>query len=489
MAEPSSGSGTYGAFVIVVLIAVAALALFRFNLFGVHELIYGGPEALPPIAKSDPDNGQVVPTRESPVFDETPPDDTAYRVNHATPLPERINVPVQAGEKTINIPMRLVPQGWFIMGANDGIHANGPLRWIWLDDYYIAETECTNEQYYAFILANGYEAPQYWREAGYNFIRDHGLRGTSNLGWISADGGRGRIWWLASPASGLTLELRNADRSQAGEGLTVLALPHDEDHSSWLNIEPDGRVRLNQAGRWVYATAAEVALQSESRGAGLIHRTDTLGQIRLPQSKRTFQYTIVAWPDGDDAAGLRGEFRRDTPHWMLGAEVPVMGVNWFEADACCAFFGGSLPTEAQWEKAARGTDGRRYPWGNDAEWELDEAFEGANRRTTPHANINRWRLTEVGSFPSGASKYGIVDMLGNVSEWCADVYSISPPPAQANPVQRGPVTASRSERGAKTNDDEIMPVYHRRSSDAFSRGDDNPRGFRLAMTPEQALGR
>jgi formylglycine-generating enzyme required for sulfatase activity len=96
---------------------------------------------------------------------------------------------------------------------------------------------------------------------------------------------------------------------------------------------------------------------------------------------------------------------------------PVMGVNWDAAHAYCRWAGKRLLTEAEWEKAARGLDGRRYPWGN-----AEPAFALANYGQSISGHTYRDSLRPVGSYEGGKSPYGIYDMAGNVSEWVADWY-------------------------------------------------------------------
>ena len=95
-------------------------------------------------------------------------------------------------------------------------------------------------------------------------------------------------------------------------------------------------------------------------------------------------------------------------------EQPITAIRWLDAQAYCDYYGMRLPTEAEWEKAARGTDHRKFPWGNEWQSSYANTLESDSQGPLP-----------VGQYPHGASPYGVLNMCGNASEWVADGYSSS----------------------------------------------------------------
>jgi serine/threonine protein kinase len=196
---------------------------------------------------------------------------------------------------------------------------------------------------------------------------------------------------------------------------------------------------------------------------------------RHPVTNRQFELFVLTtnYRPEDSEAGRFLAHLRGQPCPTLLLDHPVVFVSWLDAEAYCRWAGRRLPSEAEWEKAARGTDGRRYPWGREDP-------------TDQHASFGKPRgghSDAVGLHGAGASPYGCEDMAGNVWEWCEDRDSprfyLSGP--ERNPRNTaGPATAPHVVRGGSF-------AFDARSLRTYARNSFQPHfrleyvGFRVAL--------
>ena len=221
------------------------------------------------------------------------------------------------------------------------------------------------------------------------------------------------VIWLGWPLSLRGNRRRLADnatmiRIPAGEFLMGSAegVGNDDEHPQHtVNLDTywidQHEVTNRQFARFVAAT-------------GYRTRAEVQGSSGMLVGRAWQQVTSADWqhPRGPDS-GIAEKM-----------DHPVVHINWEDAGAYCAWVGGRLPTEAEWEKAARGPNGHQYPWGDVV---TGERLNFCDRKCEYH-----WRdsaeddgyahTAPVASFPDGASIYGVVDMSGNVWEWVSDWY-------------------------------------------------------------------
>jgi len=242
--------------------------------------------------------------------------------------------------------------------------------------------------------------------------------------------------------------------------LKLLKVPSSPDQTDLIPIgkNPQGYEEYwrTRDGTVVVKVPAGEFLMGSAEGEGEMSEHP---QRRVFVTEFLMDKTEVTWRQFRKFVEATGAQLLSEPIWGTPGDYAVSDVLFNEAKTYCEWMGGRLPTEAEWEKAARGTDGRKYPWGN--EWDPDRCN---SLKGGPH------RPESVGSFPECLSPYGIVDMAGGVWEWCADWYADSYPDKSARDP-KGPETgAQRVVRGASwLNMSEWLRTAYRHKSDPFWR--------------------
>lgn len=198
------------------------------------------------------------------------------------------------------------------------------------------------------------------------------------------------------------------------------------------------RVEKNEKGLWEADFGDDIIMVYIPPGKFIMGTDDTERQADERPAHEVYldDYWIgkyeVTWDQFDQFCA---ETSKELPDyadagWGRGKR-PVIHVSWHDADAYCKWLSAKtglhfkLPTEAQWEKAARGTNGQLFPWGNQQPTEDLANFGDDIKMST---------TKPVGSYPGGESPYGIMDMAGNVWEWCTDWYGNYSAEPQKNPT-------------------------------------------------------
>jgi formylglycine-generating enzyme required for sulfatase activity len=203
------------------------------------------------------------------------------------------------------------------------------------------------------------------------------------------------IWWLTRNRSGGTTPVDEQVQTQPSPGqITLEASPSPPAKPSPI-IAPEGMVYV-PGGAFEMGRNIGDRFESPTHNmvveAFFIDRTEVTNEDYQKFVKATRHRAPTHWRDGNFTAG---EDR-----------FPVVNVSWSDATSYAKWAQKRLPTESEWEYAARGGDGRIYPWGNN--WSNDSANAGRGVQG---------RVVEVGNYPSGASPFGVLDMCGNVWEW------------------------------------------------------------------------
>jgi eukaryotic-like serine/threonine-protein kinase len=265
------------------------------------------------------------------------------------------------------------------------------------------------------------------------------------------------LFFLSKPINGVYNLFASHLQRKVSErdGMTLIYIPSgeflmgstDDDSKANVNEKPQHTVFLD--AYWIDLTEVTNAMYARCVSSGAC--------------KKPFDYGSTT--------------RSDYYGNSIYVDYPVVNVDWSMAGDYCSWAGRSLPTEAQWEKAARGTDGRIYPWGSGIDCQKAN-YKGGEADTYCLGDTNK-----VGSYPAGASPYGVLDMAGNVWEWVADSYNETYYLNQPKTNPTGPTSGrNRILRGGSWNyfDDDVRTA-NRFMYDPSHRN--NFIGFRCALSP------
>lgn len=293
----------------------------------------------------------------------------------------------------------------------------------------------------------------------------------------------------SGPARDQTFEIAEQIKAalvNIGGFTNIQALTVHLDRSEPVPAPPPSEIKHFEP-ETVYIPAGTFLMGSEA-GPGIPDHETPQFSLDLP-SYRIGKYPVT---NRQYAEFLRRTRGHEAPPGWHGFEPPpgeedhpVAGVSWHDARAYCAWLTGvtetggtyTLPSEAQWEKAARGTKGRVYPWGDD--WDADN----------PRCNLERRQTTPVDAFPEGVSPYGCFDMVGNVREWTCTLWGherLKPDEQFRYPWSKdehndddGVVKVRRTYRGRGERGDPSPPRASIRGSQVLDQR--GPRGARLGF--------
>jgi formylglycine-generating enzyme required for sulfatase activity len=269
--------------------------------------------------------------------------------------------------------------------------------------------------------------------------------------------------WAAGFLAYLGLFRAGSDEAEVEAGLEATAarlmdsLPEESsavqrDLVGWLAADGDGRLLATALDRCTAPITAGWFLMGSAAG-----RPNERPERRVYLDAFRIDRYEVTNAQYQRFVALSG--RAAPPHWRGGlppagtAAHPVLAVGWDDAAAYCSWAGRRLPTEAEWERACRGTDGRTYPWGDTWDPSLANIASGLPLvETQPRPTDPAWRLVAepqpagglgprpVGSLPGGASPEGVLDLAGNAAEWVGDWYGWDGYAGlpERNPVAAGP---------------------------------------------------